>query len=36
MDWLRRVPGVVWIFIAVLAVIAAVAWLGYPYWSETP
>jgi hypothetical protein len=31
---IRRVPGAVWAFIAVLVVLAAIAWLGYDSWGE--
>jgi predicted negative regulator of RcsB-dependent stress response len=35
-DQLKRVPGAVWAFLAVLVIIAFIAWLGYDYWSTPP
>jgi hypothetical protein len=33
MDFLKRVPGAVWAFIAVVVIIGIIAWLGYDSWS---
>jgi predicted negative regulator of RcsB-dependent stress response len=32
-DRLERVPGAVWVFIAVVIILGIIAWFGYPYWS---